>query len=96
MTGRVCGGPGQVVCLLISRFIKFGVGFDTSPHCLRFKAKQLAAPPDGASKRPHPLGGSAATIQEILTNRNPKHQHGRTSHLAPEQLADLCAFVLSL
>jgi cytochrome c peroxidase len=45
---------------------------------------------------PYLHDGSAATVQEVLTVRNPGDQHGRTSHLAPDQLADLCAFVLSL
>lgn len=45
---------------------------------------------------PYLHDGSAATIQDVLTTKNPQEQHGRTSQLTPEQLADLVAYVLSL
>ncbi len=45
---------------------------------------------------PYLHDGSAATIQDVLTTKNPQDQHGRTSQLTAEQLADLAAYVLSL
>lgn len=45
---------------------------------------------------PYLHDGSAITIREVLATRNPKDRHGRTSHLTPEQIDDLTAFVLSL
>lgn len=40
--------------------------------------------------------GSAATMREVVTNRNPQDKHGRTSHLTPVQVDDLVAYLLSL
>jgi YVTN family beta-propeller protein len=40
--------------------------------------------------------GSAATLLEVLTTANPDDQHGVTSHLTEEELADLIAFLLAL
>ncbi len=40
--------------------------------------------------------GSAPTVLDVLTTRNPDDLHGRTSQLTSEELADLAAFVLSL
>ncbi len=48
---------------------------------------------DGA---PYLHDGSAATLLEVLTTRNPNDQHGVTSNLAAGQRADLIAFLLSL
>ena len=45
---------------------------------------------------PYLHDGSAATIREVLTTRNPRDDHGKTSHLTPPQLEDLAAYVLSL
>jgi YVTN family beta-propeller protein len=45
---------------------------------------------------PYLHDGSAATMVEVLTAKNPKNQHGKTSHLSPQQLEDLAAYVLSL
>ena len=45
---------------------------------------------------PYLHDGSAATIREVLTTRNPRDEHGSTSHLTPQQLEDLAAYVLSL
>ena len=45
---------------------------------------------------PYLHDGSAATIRDVLATKNPQDQHGRTSQLTPEQLADLVAYVLSL
>jgi DNA-binding beta-propeller fold protein YncE/mono/diheme cytochrome c family protein len=46
--------------------------------------------------RPYLHDGSAATLREVLVERNPRDQHGRTSHLTPAQLDDLVAYLLSL
>ena len=45
---------------------------------------------------PYLHDGSAATILEVLTTRNQRDEHGKTSHLTPRQLEDLAAYVLSL
>jgi len=40
--------------------------------------------------------GSAPTLEEVLTARNPNDEHGRTSHLTPADIQDLTAYVRSL
>ncbi|WCJ60274.1 c-type cytochrome [Fontisphaera persica] len=45
---------------------------------------------------PYLHDGSARTIQEVLTIKNRQDRHGKTSHLTPQQIEDLAAFVLSL
>ncbi len=45
---------------------------------------------------PYLHDGSAATLREALTTRNPKDQHGKTSKLTTQQIDDLCAYLLSL
>jgi DNA-binding beta-propeller fold protein YncE/mono/diheme cytochrome c family protein len=40
--------------------------------------------------------GSAGTIRDVLTARNPKDEHGKTSQLTPQQLDDLAEYLLSL
>jgi YVTN family beta-propeller protein len=45
---------------------------------------------------PYLHDGSAATMRDVLTTRNPKDEHGKTSHLTPGQLDDLGAYLLSL
>lgn len=45
---------------------------------------------------PYLHDGSAATIRDVLTTRNPRDAHGRTSHLTSQQIDDLVAYVLSL
>lgn len=40
--------------------------------------------------------GKAATLEEVLTTRNTKDQHGKTSHLTREQIADLVEFMKAL
>jgi mono/diheme cytochrome c family protein len=45
---------------------------------------------------PYLHDGSATTIKEVITIRNPKDAHGTTSNLTPQQIDDLCAYVLSL
>ncbi len=40
--------------------------------------------------------GKAATLEEVLTTRNPKDQHGKTSHLTREQISDLVEFLKAL
>lgn len=39
--------------------------------------------------------GSAATLHELI-ERNSKDRHGKTSHLSPQQIEDLIAYLLSL
>jgi len=45
---------------------------------------------------PYLHDGSAATLRDVLTARNPRNEHGQTSTLSPQELDDLCAYVLSL
>jgi DNA-binding beta-propeller fold protein YncE/mono/diheme cytochrome c family protein len=45
---------------------------------------------------PYLHDGSAATIRDVITTRNREDRHGVTSHLTPEQLNELTAYVLSL
>lgn len=40
--------------------------------------------------------GSAATLHEVLKDRNLEDKHGRTSDLSPSEIEDLLAYVLSL
>lgn len=40
--------------------------------------------------------GMAATLEEVLTTQNTDDQHGKTSHLSAEQIADLVEFLKSL
>ena len=45
---------------------------------------------------PYLHDGSAATLMEVLTTRNPDDAHGKTSHLSEDELADLVEYMLSL
>lgn len=45
---------------------------------------------------PYLHDGSAATLKDVVTVRNPKDQHGKTSRLTPAEVDDLCAYLLSL
>jgi len=45
---------------------------------------------------PYLHDGSAATIREVLTTRNPKDEHGKTSQLSSQQVDDLAKYLLSL
>ena len=51
---------------------------------------------EGWRTAPYLHDGSAATMLEVLTTRNPGDKHGKTSHLTPQQLDDLAAYLLSL
>jgi YVTN family beta-propeller protein len=45
---------------------------------------------------PYLHDGSAPTLYHVLVPRNPQDQHGVTSHLTPEEIADLIAFLEAL
>jgi YVTN family beta-propeller protein len=45
---------------------------------------------------PYLHDGSAATLREVITTRNPRDQHGKTSGLSPGEIDDLVAYLLSL
>jgi YVTN family beta-propeller protein len=45
---------------------------------------------------PYLHDGSAATLREVLKDRNLKDEHGRTSDLSPSEFEDLLAYVNSL
>jgi YVTN family beta-propeller protein len=51
---------------------------------------------EGWRTAPYLHDGSAATMIEVLTTRNPGDKHGKTSHLTPQQIDDLAAYLLSL
>jgi YVTN family beta-propeller protein len=51
---------------------------------------------EGWRTAPYLHDGSAATMLEVLTTRNPGDKHGKTSNLTPQQLDDLAAYLLSL
>jgi YVTN family beta-propeller protein len=45
---------------------------------------------------PYLHDGSAATMRDVLTTRNPHDYHGLTSNLSNQEIDDLCQYVLSL
>ncbi|MEE8160520.1 MAG: beta-propeller fold lactonase family protein [Acidobacteriota bacterium] len=45
---------------------------------------------------PYLHDGSAPTLRDVLTTKNPEDRHGQTSHLSEAELMDLIAFLLSL
>ena len=45
---------------------------------------------------PYLHDGSAVTLQEVLTTKNPNDKHGRTSHLSPDDIDALVEYLLSL
>jgi cytochrome c peroxidase len=45
---------------------------------------------------PYLHDGSQSTIQSLLTVGNSRDQHGATSHLTPDEIEDLAAYVMSL
>jgi YVTN family beta-propeller protein len=45
---------------------------------------------------PYLHDGSAPAMRDVFITRNPKDQHGKTSHLNPGQVDDLAAYLLSL
>ena len=51
---------------------------------------------EGWRTAPYLHDGSAATMQQVLTTSNPGDKHGKTSHLTPQQIDDLAAYLLSL
>jgi cytochrome c peroxidase len=45
---------------------------------------------------PYLHDGSAATVRDVLTTRNPQDRHAKASHLTTQEIDDLCAYLLSL
>jgi DNA-binding beta-propeller fold protein YncE len=45
---------------------------------------------------PYLHDGSAATMRDVLTTRNPKDEHGKTSQLSAQEIEDLAEYLLSL
>jgi cytochrome c peroxidase len=45
---------------------------------------------------PYLHDGSAATMRDVVTTRNPHNEHGETSGLSSQEIDDLCTYVLSL
>jgi YVTN family beta-propeller protein len=51
---------------------------------------------EGWRTAPYLHDGSAATMRDVLTTSNLADKHGKTSHLTPQQIDDLAAYLLSL
>jgi mono/diheme cytochrome c family protein len=51
---------------------------------------------EGWRTAPYLHDGSAATMRDVLTTKNPNDEHGKTSHLNQHQIADLAEYLLSL
>jgi len=51
---------------------------------------------EGWRSAPFLHDGSAVTIRDVLTTRNPNNEHGNVKKLTQEQLNDLIEYVLSL
>jgi YVTN family beta-propeller protein len=51
---------------------------------------------EGWRTAPYLHDGSVATMREVLTSSNPGDKHGKTSHLTPQQIDDLAAYLFSL
>ncbi|MBS1251669.1 MAG: Hydrazine synthase subunit gamma [Anaerolineales bacterium] len=49
-----------------------------------------------ARTAPYLHDGSASTLYDVLVTKNPADQHGATSHLSPDEIADLIAFMKAL
>ena len=45
---------------------------------------------------PYLHDGSAVTLKEVLTTKNPDDKHGKTSHLSEEEIDALVEYLLSL
>jgi mono/diheme cytochrome c family protein len=45
---------------------------------------------------PYLHDGSAATLRDVVKTRNPRDQHGKTSHLTDQEIEDLVEYLLSL
>jgi YVTN family beta-propeller protein len=45
---------------------------------------------------PYLHDGSAPTVKDVVTTRNPHNEHGETSHLSKQELDELCTYLLSL
>lgn len=45
---------------------------------------------------PYLHDGSAAEMRDVFTLRNPRDEHGKTSHLTPAQIDDLVTYLMSL
>ncbi|HWI56693.1 MAG TPA: cell surface protein, partial [Bacillota bacterium] len=44
---------------------------------------------------PYLHDGSAVTVRDVVTARNPRDQHGKTSTLSSQEIDELCAYLLS-
>ena len=45
---------------------------------------------------PYLHDGSAPTLRDVVITRNPKDEHGKTSHLTPTQVGELVEYLQSL
>ena len=45
---------------------------------------------------PYLHDGSAGAVREVVTTQNPHDRHGTTSNLTPQEIDNLCAYLLSL
>lgn len=78
------------------KIVRYDVGTGDDP------AEKLAPEYDTPSllglyrTAPYLHHGKAATLEELLTTYNREDRHGKTSHLKPEQIADLVEFLKAL
>ncbi|MCA9080653.1 MAG: c-type cytochrome [Planctomycetaceae bacterium] len=63
---------------------KFGPEFDTPTLLSVYRSA------------PYLHHGQAATLEEVLTTHNPDDRHGVTSHLSPQQIADVVEYMKAL
>jgi hypothetical protein len=63
---------------------------------LRRDGFDTATPAECWRTGPYLPDGSAVTLEDVLTTRNPEDEHGHTSHLTPAEIQDLVTYVLSL
>ena len=69
-----------------------GITSPNEPHALYDTPSLIEA----YRTAPYYHDGRAATLKEALTEHDPKHLHGNLKDLAPQEIEDLIAYVLSL
>jgi cytochrome c peroxidase len=74
-------------------FHDVGTGPDTTTGRSDFKTTTLV---EQWRMSPYLHDGRATTLKEVLTTFNKGDKHGATSHLSPQQIDDLVAYLLTL
>lgn len=92
----ICHAPSRYTDSTLSPATTHNVGTGDGPDERlgpSFDTPSLRALWDSA---PYLHDGSAPTLLDVLTTRNPTDRHGRTLHLTEAELRDLVTFLLSL